>query len=329
MVFFQHHERNKHPMKPKKFSPTCKECTIPAKFSRQLSKDARELPYQLLDSKKAVSLHLGQRKLLLSEIEFLTTHGHKADLVVYAGAADGKHISILMRFFPDHTFHLYDSQAFHLNLIKLEQKNTNLTLFKRYFTNQDARNYKDRSTLFISDIRTVGLKESMEYIVPVDMENQKNWYLLMEPQAAILKFRLPYMPIGTKETKQIPYLDGDIFLQPWMPIYSCESRLVVTKNRMCHYDARKYESQMFHHNVCTRVQSYTHDIPINRVVGLDYCYDCTAEITILQNYLLTVRKVPKTQLTTQVIKFIKAISRDLGRSLLQPLHGLGANIPLD
>ena len=41
--------------------------------------------------------HWGQRKLLFSEIEFLTLYGHLAKTVVYAGAAPGMHISFLSR----------------------------------------------------------------------------------------------------------------------------------------------------------------------------------------------------------------------------------------
>src|SRR6185312_13213560 len=46
------------------------------------------------DNKKTIR-HWGQRKLLLSEILFLTRWGHLGKTVVYAGAAPGSHIPYL------------------------------------------------------------------------------------------------------------------------------------------------------------------------------------------------------------------------------------------
>ena len=48
-------------------------------------------------------LHWGQRKLLLSEIEFLTLYAAPGDLVLYAGAAPGGHIPYLARPLPTPT----------------------------------------------------------------------------------------------------------------------------------------------------------------------------------------------------------------------------------
>ena len=43
-------------------------------------------------SERKTARHFGQRKLLISEIEFLTMHARFNDTVVYAGAAPGTHI---------------------------------------------------------------------------------------------------------------------------------------------------------------------------------------------------------------------------------------------
>ena len=55
---------------------------------------------------KYKNLHWGQRKLLLSEIDFLTdfidlSKNKQKILIIYAGAADGKHISLLSKMFPN------------------------------------------------------------------------------------------------------------------------------------------------------------------------------------------------------------------------------------
>lgn len=47
------------------------------------------------------TVHWGQRKLLLSEIEFLTLYSEPGITVVYAGAAPGTHIGYLSRLFPE------------------------------------------------------------------------------------------------------------------------------------------------------------------------------------------------------------------------------------
>ena len=57
--------------------------------------------------------HWGQRKLLFSEIEFLTLYGHLAKTVVYAGAAPGTHINYLSKeLFPEHKWVLVDPAPF-------------------------------------------------------------------------------------------------------------------------------------------------------------------------------------------------------------------------
>ena len=60
------------------------------------------------------NIHWGQRKLILSEIQFFTlyvkTDGIKD--VVYAGSAPGYHIPFLSDIFPELTFHCYDPRKF-------------------------------------------------------------------------------------------------------------------------------------------------------------------------------------------------------------------------
>jgi hypothetical protein len=54
----------------------------------------------------------GQRKLLLSEIEFLTLFARPGDVVVYAGAAPGYHIPYLLDLFPFIKMVLVDPRQF-------------------------------------------------------------------------------------------------------------------------------------------------------------------------------------------------------------------------
>lgn len=74
-----------------------------------LSPETKYVPPK--DSKK-ISMQFEQRKLLMSDILFLTNYGEQSDIVVYVGAAPGLHIPFLSSLFPTHTFILIDKDPF-------------------------------------------------------------------------------------------------------------------------------------------------------------------------------------------------------------------------
>jgi len=82
-------------------------------------------------------IHWGQRKLLLSEIEFLTHYSDLSTLVVYAGAAPGSHITMLADMFPKHNFILYDPNDFDPILAQYPQ----ITTVQSYFLDKDAESF--------------------------------------------------------------------------------------------------------------------------------------------------------------------------------------------
>jgi len=142
-----------------------------------------------------------------------------------------------------------------------------------------------------SDIRSVDWSEHGEdetdQKVRGDQDAQMTWHQIMKPKASMLKFRLPW---GDGSTE---YLDGEIYLPVFGPITTTETRLIVkdgagTKS----YSNKKYEDQLFHFNTVTRVAVYEHEIDDDDE-GLDHCYDCTAEIHILGDYLEKVRGEPR------------------------------------
>jgi len=119
-------------------------------FRRILSDNAKEHEYVTDKGKIKSQLHHGQRKLYFSEVEFLTRFGNKNDIIVYAGAAPGTHIDHLSKMFPDRKFILVDPRPFDPIL----KKNKKITTKQEYFTNEMAKEYKDRKdVVFISDIR--------------------------------------------------------------------------------------------------------------------------------------------------------------------------------
>jgi hypothetical protein len=76
-----------------------------------------ELPYQPANSRKNPGLHLGQRKLLLKAVEFLSqVIARKPDtkFCIYAGAAPGNTLLALSNLFPQITFIAVDPAKFDL-----------------------------------------------------------------------------------------------------------------------------------------------------------------------------------------------------------------------
>ena len=130
-------------------------------FTRILKDDFPELKYRPRQHDEDRStVHYGQRKLHLSEIEFLTNFCKdipemtKKVTLIYAGAAPGTHIAKLSSMFPFINFVLVDPAPFIVKATK------NIETIQDFFTDRMAEEmvfkYKDDLRLFISDIRLNG-----------------------------------------------------------------------------------------------------------------------------------------------------------------------------
>lgn len=267
-------------------------------------------------------IHWGQRKLLLSEIEFLTAYGRsEGDVVVYAGAAPGTHTPFLIKLFPNTSFMLFDPAPFSTKLMNGDR----VTLRQECFTDEIASEIYELGLsdrlLFVCDIRScdpsiMEEKEVDEHVIG-DMDSQMRWHNIMRPRRSMLKFRLPWKKGKTN------YLKGDIFLPVWGPITTTEARLITHEcsSEMCEYDNTEYEQQMFHFNTNARVGRYFHNVSVNPrdSQGLDYCYDCRSEVHILGEYLRTVKQIDEADLSGSIAQLSKDISRAIGeRTLLSP-----------
>ena len=131
-------------------------------FTRILVDDFPELKYRpRRHDEDRSTVHFGQRKLHLSEIEFLTNFCKdlsdftKTVTMIYAGAAPGTHISKLSSMFPFIKFVLVDPADFIVKPIK-----NRIEIIQDYFTDSMARDmmskYENDLRLFISDIRVFG-----------------------------------------------------------------------------------------------------------------------------------------------------------------------------
>ena len=264
----------------------------------------------------APSCHWGQKKLLLSEIQFLTnvckklnTKSLKDYAVVYVGAADGFHFPILYNLFPELIWILYDPGKFSKESYMHPQKQK-VKIFNQFFTDETIKhaqqNAENRKILFISDIRVTPKDEQ----VYVDMINQARWGTSIGADFMLLKFRLPYnepdtfKPINIVDlklnkkiinnhdliAKDTIYLKGDVFLQLYHPQYSTELRLFVEKNTNNKYDLQNYdyieiENKIFNYNTEIRliadIEGYEF---LNLIPGYNKSIENIMEYEIIKQY---------------------------------------------
>lgn len=236
-----------------------------------------------------IKYHLGQMKLLLSEVFFLLKYQHEKDiLVLYVGAADGYHTHYMARMFPQYKFHLYDKRDFHK--IYTDQPQSNIELYHMYFTDDDAKYYLSQKykILFMCDMRDLDIrteklkdnKSGIDDLVMNDMKMQMAWAKTMKPLATYLKFRLPY------DVPTMEYFDGSIYLQPYSPL-STETRLLITNyDKTKIYNCKEFDEKMAYFNMILRSKSQNtkwneimkkHNIYIN--------WDNTYGLYILEDYL--------------------------------------------
>lgn len=270
-------------------------------------RDLAEIPdpgfeFRRIPKPAAPALHYGQRKLLLTEVDFLTRHGDKGARVVYAGAAPGFHIPALLDLFPAHEFHLYDPMTFKMSLTD-EQKGR-VTVHNELLTADAIRGRYDDGTptLFISDIRggtdarnqeNPG-SQSASAAVESDMQAQADIVRELKAPASQLKFRLPW---GAGTTK---YPRGELRLQPWAPLSTNETRLEVVGPKLtaagkfaaaalAEYDHAEYDRKLHLVNAFMRTwgtygEHVCVDASGDAVPGHDRCYDCQLECAIWEDY---------------------------------------------
>ncbi|UJR07142.1 hypothetical protein I4U23_011430 [Adineta vaga] len=255
--------------------------------------------------------HWGRRKLIMAYIDFLTEYGQNANtLVVSAGAAPGGHWNYLSKLFPHLSFDLIDSAEFAVSAtdrIHLRQE-----LFNDMLAHEYAPIAKTRPVLFECDIRTqfTGSWDEFDEGVKRDMDDQMRWHLIIKPQASMLKFRLPF------EQGSTTYLKGELKLQLWAPRRGTECRLIVDRrDEMQMYDHQELDAAMAHFKNIERTTYYPHDM--DDAEGIDHCYDCRAELFVLEQY---VRQIEKNNQDEEVRERVKQLSKDISCNIQQTLR---------
>lgn len=278
-------------------------------------------------------LHYGQRKLLLSEIEFLTScvlnrEMQKPPLVVYAGAANGSHLPFLFRLFPTIKFVLIDPAPFCSSVCEVathRHEGPVVELIEDVCTDEVClrlnRTYRATFTLFlVSDIRS-GVpakctnREHTEMMIR-DNAWQRDWCYSLQAVAAMLKFHPPYpaAPVGSPKydpldqtPSSIRYFDGNALFGVWAPKSSSEVRLVVegpfsesSQPLEREYDCRVFEEQCYFYNTHGR-----------------YDADVAAERRILENFLTSEKADAQFESASHMSK---VISEELCFPMFLPLE---------
>lgn len=265
--------------------------------------------------KSDTNVHLGQRKLMLSEIQLLLEYYKKNAVhptIVYIGAAPGTHLLHLSEMFPFVKFVLFDGAVFDKRLHEWPNVYEIHEGKKGFFTTEKCKDLKAHLTrskinniIFISDIR-LGNEDSemFEKGILKDMELQKEWVQIMKPKLSLLKFRMAYT---MKHGDYLDYLKGDILYGIWPKQQSGETRLLVQEkdnNKIIKYDFKSYEETMFFHNKYVRPYCFTtkYEKYVNAPNNIYCpCYDCLSELKILDSY----SKLNKVKLDHVIVEFGK------------------------
>lgn len=312
-----------------------------------------------------MSIHHGQRKLFVGELQFLTScvfSSHeqcskKPIIVVYAGAAPGHHLPFLGELFPNIEWHLYDPATFAYNNMTKTKKAEDFIVYNEYFTDEVAASWTGVADIFVCDIRVgvetgpEGWSPEFEAQVALDMAAQDRWTRLMRPRlGAMLKFRPPYINAGTQLC--FNYIKGSVLKQTWPSKSSTEGRLVVPpitdeEYQTMSFDIAKYQDSCAHHNIIVRPWTeYVFDSSFDesndlsfdlstfkRVHGFDRCFDCTNEAAAwieycsLKSKLLSSRSDPVALMIRLTTETKQKLVNPKGDSCAPPYHGTFPELP--
>ena len=251
---------------------------------------------------------MGQLKLFLSEVEFLTKvvedakiKGSAEIVFIYAGAAPGDHTKYLASLFPMIRFELYDPNKFIVKNSKMIKTHVQffLEIDAQEWANY-AKSHPDSYIAFCSDIRS---EPATEENVERNMTMQREWWEVINPDLTMFKFRLPWNK-GTTE-----YPEGEIYIQLYPGATSTETRLIFKKNaKMIKYDNEQYERALYYHNRISRSKEYT----LSSGIVLDKCYDCTGFEFIMNEYIkLGINIKPLSMLLNEVQKNVAGAYKNI------------------
>ena len=300
--------------------------TVIHKLFRKITKDSPiEIYGRRTDDRVFNNCHAGQRKLLFSEIEFLTKLSKKYDLnnilIVYIGSAAGFHLPLLFALYPELEYVLIDPAKFKFKKYGFTNK---YHIINDYYTDETHLQIKkinsnNKLIAVISDFRS----EATDEKTYLDMIKQQYWLIQLDAVAYILKTRFPYagkefdykyyqydIPEDIKhkieETKtthsknSFLYLDGSIYTQIWASPRSSETRIIKIKKsenelfKLKDYDVYAYDGQLNYFNNNVRKQCFKYkksNTAKYHLFCFDDGYESTVEYYLIYKYLKDYKKV--------------------------------------
>lgn len=284
---------------------------------------ANRLAYKHM--KYVPNVHIGQRKLLMSEVYFLNANLDKATdrrVIVYAGSAGGMHLGMILKLYPgvrmilvdpnDHYIRitnvrsithrrfpsLYTDMSSGVDLAEeMANQDKRLFIYKEYMTDDLAATITDAleslglldDVLFISDIRTTKKgKQPTDKDIVSNNAMQLRWRMIMNEPPSLLKVRCTWYKKGSDETTQLPNVV--LYLQPWAGVRSAETRAVLPKGHvdLIEFDNKEYEERMNIFNMMRGLKPIALPISLTpELISVGFClsWDCWREATIWQEYI--------------------------------------------
>ena len=264
------------------------------------------------------NLHIGQLKLLLSELQAIIYYMDTTLVknIVYAGAARGFHIYVLAKLFPGITYHLYDiSEGWDKRLYELE----NVIINNHYFEDKDIKEWQERNEeiFFVSDISNLGAEleedkkadmDKFDALVSADMILQQEWVEQLKPALSLLKFRLACPDIVKEKTQR--YLDGTVLRQIFARHSSTETRLLVKGLAYRDWDLTTYDRMNAYFNRYIREKGlYFNPIdgskrPSYKKRGLYNDFGSTSLTIIAMDYLKKINAIVNETNIFKILDFI-------------------------
>lgn len=233
------------------------ELALEVPFTRVLDDSARLLPKSR--ARPRLVARRDNRRRLLEQVEFLTRHGSLAPTIVVVGYP-GTHFSLVQQLFPKHEFRIWNAAVLHYPET-LERA---------------AQSLEQTPVLLIFALCGEHLEDGLQM--------QRDLTERLRPLMALLQFQPP------RGLAVFEYLDGVLFWPVWASADGGAVTLMTDGANTRAYEVEKHESALHRFNLCTRQQAYPH-LLLRSVYGLDYCYDCAAEIHIWKSYLRSVGRV--------------------------------------
>jgi hypothetical protein len=212
------------------------------------------------------------RKLACMAILFICNYVKERDAtVIYVGNSPDKDVDIIREMFPT------------IQLITFFVSEDNI------FNREVALTHKGKYLISVYKTKTIPVDSSPEEsmlddTIHQDNERHRQWIEAMQPKASMIRFRVP---LGRRN---ISYLGGTLYFQPWSSPYCTEFKLLSTLeelNSVYVWDIVKLHKILNRHNMLTReIVAFIHPaLGVSvELIGMSNDYDSYMTLYVLWRY---------------------------------------------